>query len=59
VILPTNGLFRGVEVPRGRSRVIFEYEPRSFLVGSFVSISTLVAAGLLWTRTRPNRSNPT
>jgi len=41
-ILPTNLLFRGVQVPPGEHRVVFTYRPRSWRLG-------LALSGLGWT----------
>ena len=41
-ILKVNGIFRGVAVPEGRSRVSFRFEPQAFRTGSWMA-----AAGLL------------
>lgn len=43
----TYGLIQGVELGGGRSRVVLEYAPRSFLVGAAVSaLTTLLLIGL-------------
>jgi hypothetical protein len=44
-ILRANALFRAVRVPAGRSRVVFEYRPRSFRCGLALSAASLVLAG--------------
>jgi uncharacterized membrane protein YfhO len=48
-IAPANVVFRAVEVPAGRSRVVFEYAPRPFLIGagiSGVALAIVLALGL-------------
>jgi uncharacterized membrane protein YfhO len=47
-VLPTNGLFRGVAVPAGRSEVVFAYRPRRFLLGAALSVTSLAVTGVLW-----------
>lgn len=42
-IVPTNHLFRGVQVPAGRHRVRFEYRPTSPWVGGALSLAALLA----------------
>jgi hypothetical protein len=56
-IYPADVLFRGVAVPEGRSRVVFEYEPASFRLGALVSaVSALVgSAWVLWHRRAGHR----
>jgi hypothetical protein len=41
-ILPVNLMFRAVELPAGEHRVVFEFKPRSFRVGMWISGSALV-----------------
>lgn len=55
-VLPANYLFRGVEVPPGDSRVVFEYRPAAFRWGAalaLLSLATILAAGLWDGRRRP------
>jgi hypothetical protein len=54
-IVSANYLFRGVVVPKGKSKVEFVYQPGSFRLGAAISIVALIAlAGLLlWERRRP------
>lgn len=54
-ILPANGLFRAVAVPRGRSEVAFDYEPTRFRAGAAISITSVAGACLLWIRAAPSR----
>ncbi len=44
---PANFLFRGLEVPRGQSRVEMVYEPQTFRVALFISLCGLAALGAL------------
>ena len=60
-ILRANYLFRGVELPAGKHKVEFIYEPKSFTVGLIISLCT---AGLLlgvplvgWFRRRAGVAN--
>lgn len=46
-ILRTNAAFQGVPVPAGASEVRLAFEPRSFIVGSLISATTLVGLALL------------
>lgn len=46
-ILRANGVFRAVRVPRGTSRVVFEYRPRSFRNGLALSAASLAVAAAL------------
>jgi hypothetical protein len=50
-ILQVNIMFRAVEVPAGEHRVVFEYRPRSFIAGMWISAAALVllAVGLALT----------
>jgi hypothetical protein len=52
----TDGALRGIVVPGGTSRVVFEYVPVSFYTGAVLSILTMggvvVACVLLWRRRR-------
>jgi hypothetical protein len=43
-ILPANGIFRGVYVPKSARRVVFRYTPSGYRIGMFLS---LTAAGIL------------
>jgi hypothetical protein len=57
-IHPTDVAFRGVEVPDGRSRVVFEYRPASFRAGlvlAAVGVLGLLALGVLGIVTRRRR----
>jgi uncharacterized membrane protein YfhO len=49
-IHPTDGLFRGVLVPAGRSELIFRYRPRRFYWGAAISAVTAVLGSILWLR---------
>ena len=40
-IWPSDGMFRGVLVPGGRSRVVFEYRPAPVRVGFFVGLAAV------------------
>lgn len=45
-VLPANYLFRSVVVPAGRSRIVFEFRPRSFVLGVAISgLALLVVVG--------------
>jgi hypothetical protein len=44
-IHPADVLFRGVLVPYGDSRVVFEYRPTSFRIGALVSFLSLLVGG--------------
>ncbi len=55
-IHPTNGLFRGVMVPAGRSEVVFRYRPHPFYWGAGISAATLALASILWIRAGTTRS---
>ena len=54
-IHPTDGLFRGVLVPAGRSELIFRYRPRRFYWGAAISAVTAVLGSILWIRSRGRR----
>ncbi len=41
-VLRANRMMRGAAVPSGRHRLVYEYRPRSFLVGGAVSIAGLL-----------------
>ncbi|MBE7552429.1 MAG: YfhO family protein [Anaerolineales bacterium] len=45
-ILPVNIMFRAVEVPAGEHTVVFEFKPRSVVMGAWVSGGALVASAL-------------
>jgi len=49
-VLPTNGLFRGVAVPGGRSELTFRYRPRAFQWGAAISVLTACGVVILWRR---------
>lgn len=56
-IVVTDHAFRGVEVPAGRSQVVFSYRPRTLVIGAWVSAGSLLAVVLLatsrwWVRRR-------
>ena len=53
---PADGLFRGVVVPAGESQVVFEYRPRAFRIGAWMSAGTGVAWLLLWFGSRAARA---
>lgn len=60
-IHPTNGAFRGVVVPEGRSQVEFRYEPRAFPLGIGIALAGLggfavIWAGSAWRRRRRDTS---
>ena len=57
-IHPANHLFRGVFLPAGSHRVVFEYRPRSFVLGALISgASALVCLALaLWDPLRARRA---
>ncbi len=58
-IRPANHLFRGVALPRGRHRVVFEYAPASLRIGAAASAAGLAVALLLaWRARRAARSAP-
>jgi hypothetical protein len=47
-IFPVHGVFRGVEVPAGRHRLEFSYEPWTFTMGAGMSaLGVLISAGLI------------
>jgi hypothetical protein len=48
LVLATNGLFRGVAVPAGRSEIEFRYRPVPFVAGASLGALGLAAAGILW-----------
>jgi hypothetical protein len=52
-VVPANGLFRGVAVPRGQSELTFRYRPREFQLGAAISVLALFLAVVLWVRRRP------
>ena len=57
-IHPTDALFRGVVLPRGESRVVFRYEPRSFSIGAGISGGALALFAGLWWRSSRRSSEP-
>ncbi len=56
-IYPADVLFRGVVVPEGGSRVVFEYKPTSFRLGALVSALSVLVGGawVLWHRRAGHR----
>jgi hypothetical protein len=46
-ILRANGLYRAIVVPPGRHRAVFQYEPRSFTLGSRISLASLALVVLV------------
>lgn len=46
-IVRANGLFRGVEVPPGRHRIAFRYEPASFTIGLVMTVIGLAISTVL------------
>ncbi|HKA33162.1 MAG TPA: YfhO family protein, partial [Candidatus Binatia bacterium] len=46
-ILRANLFFRGVKLAPGEHRVEFRYEPRSFQIGLWISLATLVGLTLI------------
>ena len=52
------GLFRAVDVPAGRHRVEWRFEPRSVRIGLIISLATLAAAVayVIFTRRRSAQS---
>ncbi len=54
-VLRANGLFRAVEIPAGSSEVVFEFRPRSFIIGAWISAGASVAFLLLIFVTRSSR----
>ncbi len=56
-IYPADVLFRGVAVPAGGGRVVFEYDPASFRVGALVSALSVLVGGawVLWHRRAGHR----
>lgn len=51
-IFPANGLFRGVLVPSGESKIVFRYRSGAFLWGSVVSAIAAALWIFLWLRSR-------
>jgi hypothetical protein len=47
-IYATNGAFRGVTVPKGRSQVEFRYQPRPFGIGIAIAVAGLVTFMVVW-----------
>ncbi len=54
-IVPVDGCFQGVAVPKGRSSVLFRYEPASVRAGAAVAIGGAAVLGFLCL---PRRSSP-
>jgi uncharacterized membrane protein YfhO len=48
MIYATDGAFRGVTVPEGRSQVEFRYEPRAFPIGIAIAVAGLAAFAVVW-----------
>lgn len=46
-VFPANFAFRGVEVPAGRSIVVFRYRPRGLLFGLLITVAALAATTVL------------
>lgn len=58
-ILRANYAFRAVEVPAGKSEIIFEYPLTPVYVGAGVTLTTIAVLGWLWRREgRPTDSSP-
>lgn len=53
-VFPADYLLRGIELPKGPSRVVFEYRPVSFRIGAAISLisltSVLVIGSIAWRR---------
>ena len=45
--LRANYLFRGVNIPSGKHEVIFEFKPKSFGIGLFVSVSVFIFGSII------------
>jgi uncharacterized membrane protein YfhO len=45
-----NHAFQVLEVPAGKHQIRLEYEDRSFIYGSIVSLVCLVGCGVAWVR---------
>ena len=54
-ILRADGWFRAVALPAGTHRVSFRYRPLSVYVGGGISVATLLAMLVLWSRGEPLR----
>ncbi len=54
-VMPTNLSLRGVPIPAGRHQVVLIYRPTSFLIGSTISIGTLLFLVGLLIATRPRK----
>lgn len=53
-IYRVNHALRGVVVPRGKSIIVFSYQPTSFHAGILITVSSVLLAGLILIRTRKN-----
>jgi hypothetical protein len=53
----TDYVLRGVTVPKGRHKILFEFKPPIVLYGALVSVGSLVVLGGIAWRTRPHRSS--
>ena len=42
IIYRTNYAFRGVKIPSGHHQITFTYQPKSFTIGKYISIGTLI-----------------
>ena len=47
-VIAANFVYRAIEFPQGHHKVIFRYEPKSFIYGTGISASTGVGWGLAW-----------
>ncbi len=55
-VFPANYLLRGVVVPAGRSRIVFEYQPVSFRIGAAISCVAIVSVlGIMFIARRRER----
>lgn len=55
-IYRANYSFRGVVVPQGKHTVIFEYKPKSFYIGAFVSLSGIIIILIFSIKIRYNKN---
>ena len=53
-IFNTNGLFSAIELEAGTHRVVFQYKPRSWQLGLWISITTLILWALAFRFTQKN-----